>query len=105
MNAEQRWQKTARQLIKQYGQITSDGRQLVHPQPHYRRELEPEYGTIYRYQFQFITPENWGFAPELKGCPWRGRLGSWDEAREAAPPRKPKRRLRPWGRSRHFDDV
>lgn len=43
---------------------------------------------------RFVTPESWGFRPDLDGCPWRGRFPDWDELVRPSPANPAKKRLR-----------
>ncbi len=56
--------------------------------------------TQVRSAIRFVTPVTWGFCPELKGAPWRGRLSQWPAAELAGPIRR--HRLNP--RHRRFTD-
>ncbi len=98
--AERRWQRVAVQLVLRYGTIGGSPATLSPPVPQVtfpvpRREPAREW----RSNVRFVTPESWGFCPDLTGCPWRGRLGPWPAA-SAGVETKPtdqarRRRLKP----------
>lgn len=97
---DRRWSRVLTTLVYRYAKFSQDGRSLVAPDPEHEVTIRSEETQETRTRIQFVTPQTWGFRPELNGCPWRGRLGEW----EAAPPPperlERKRRLRPWTKPR-----
>lgn len=60
------WKAVVKRLVWRNGYVSPDGRQLFP-----KRETEDS-GII-----KFVTLRTWGFAEEIRGNPWRGRLGTW----------------------------
>jgi hypothetical protein len=99
-NPARRWRKAVASLVRRHAVRGPSGRDLVPPAAD---DLVPGAGGAPACaRVRFLTPEQWGFATELRGTPWRGRLGSWDAA--AAPAPRPKRRLKPRRREEGCDD-
>lgn len=103
-NREKRWQATARSIIALYLPLRGDPPRLLAPKPEEKVVRKTRRGKpveVVR-NLRFITPENWGFRPDLNGCPWRGQLASWDAAKgdPAAQKSAKKRQLKP---RRHED--
>jgi len=112
-NRRHRWKAAVRQIIRRYVPLKGEPPQWFMPSPQEDVVLRNSEGKVTgrAKNLQFITPENWGFEPELKGCPWRGRLPSWPAAEEAQGSRhsrsrsrwlKPRRR---WEESADADSV
>ncbi len=103
--AGRRWERTAAALVWRYAIVTGCPPQVVHPPPD-RAIPVPRCGPAreWRCHVQFVTLESWGFAPGLRGCPWRGHLRPWDAvsggketgAVQGFKPRRLKPRVRLW---------
>jgi len=83
-----RWRAVVRSLVRRYANWTDQG---IRP-PHEADlvEVRTPAGALQelRTQIQFVTPNTWGFCPELDGSPWRGRLGEWPLAPASTPKTK-----------------
>jgi len=90
-SSRDRWQKTARQLVKLYGDFRESG--IYPPHPSFSRAGQSGGRAYVDTDIRFVTLEQWGFSVNTPGNPWRGRLGTWEDAE--AKPEKPRRRLRP----------
>ncbi|GIX01880.1 MAG: hypothetical protein KatS3mg112_0817 [Thermogutta sp.] len=84
----ERWKTAVRQIIRRYVPLKGEPPQWLLPSQEEEVAIRNSEGKVIGWvkNLQFITPENWGFEPELKGCPWRGRLPSWPAAEEAESP-------------------
>ncbi len=100
---ERRWRRVVRMLVYRYGVVSEEG--ILPPPRQWRTSISR--GTeneAIRWDVQFVTLQSWGFATELEGCPWRGRLGDWPAA--GSPKRSEnRRRLRPWCHKADCPDV
>jgi len=98
-----RWKAAVRQIIRRYVPLKGEPPQWLLPSQEEEVAIRNSEGKVIGWvkNLQFITPENWGFEPELKGCPWRGRLPSWPAAEEAESPTYAKPRPR-WLKPRRW---
>lgn len=81
IHRERRWERVVATLVGRYGVVSR--RQLLPPSEEHTVRI-PRQGsaTETRGAIVFVTLANWGFAPELPGSPWRGRLSPWEAAGE-----------------------
>ncbi|MGB9687428.1 hypothetical protein [Thermogutta sp.] len=103
----ERWKATVREVIRRYVPVRGDPPQWLMPTPQdalVLRGSEGKVGGCFQ-NLQFITPENWGFEPELTGCPWRGRLPSWPEAEQYDGREQPNTRRRWFKPRRWWEDY
>lgn len=98
-NRSRRWEHCVRHLIRRYVRLKGEPPRFSLPQPDEQIAVRDTTGRVIERvrRMRYITPENWGFCPDLEGCPWRGRLVSWEAAKAATQGEKPgkKRRLNP----------
>lgn len=100
---ERRWRQVAGMLVYRYGVVSEKG--ILPPTKEYHKIISrgTENENVHS-DVQFVTLQSWGFATELEGCPWRGRLGDWPAA--GRPERlENRRRLRPWCHKTDRPDV
>jgi len=78
-NRECRWRRVVAQLVWRYGKVS--GRQVLLPSSDYQVSVTGVDGRKeLRRAIRFVTPEMWGFVPNMRGCPWQGQLDVWPAA-------------------------
>lgn len=104
-NGRQRWQVAVTTLIRRYVPLVGDPPQWLLPEENAAFDRIAREGQVVEHvvRRKFFTPETWGFCPDLRGCPWRGRLPTWPAAEKYARPQAARRKrwLKP---PRSWDD-
>lgn len=96
-NRKDRWRRVVAHLVVRYGEFDGQGNALRLPTAETVKHVPSQSPFQEQHSaIRFVTPSQWGFCPELDGCPWRGRLGEWSASEGPSPGRrhrlKPRRR-------------